>query len=194
MSPPTFSTSKPSIAMMEPMRRSSLLLSFCLLAPLLPAADLAGVRSVYIMPMSRGMDQYLANRLANDHLFQVVTDPKGADAIFTDHIGESFEDQLDALLPSPEPVKKTPPAVPVKETSKDKTAPAVLLPTDADNKLPPVHSTFGAAKGTIFLVDLKSHHVVWSTYDPARSSDSRDMDHTASDIVSRLKKELSPKK
>ena len=170
------------------MRRVSLLLSFSLLASLLPAADLSGVRSVYIMQMSRGMDQYLVNRITNDHIFQVVTDPKLANAIFTDHVGESFEDQLDSLLPSPEPVKKTPPVTATKETSK--TAPAILLPIDTDTKLPPVHSTFGAAKGTIFLVDVKSHQVVWSTYDPARSSDSKDMDRTASDIVSRLKKEL----
>lgn len=180
--------------MMNSMRRVSLLLSFSFFLglPLLPAADLAGVQSVYILKMSRGMDQYLANRLTNDHIFRVVTDPKLADAIFTDHIGETFEDQLDELLPSPEPVKKSPPPAPV--NPKDKTPSAPLLPFDADAKLPPVHSTFGAAKGTFFLVNLKSHQVVWSTYDPARSGDSKDMNRAASDIVSRLKKDLNPKK
>ena len=89
---------------MEPMRRVSFLL-FCLAAafgslPLI-AADLAGVRSVYILQMPRGMDQYLANRLTNDHIFQVVTDPKRADAMLTDQIGAMFEEQLETLLPSP---------------------------------------------------------------------------------------------
>ena len=33
---------------------------------LLAAAELSGVHAVYLFPMSRGMDQYLANRLTND--------------------------------------------------------------------------------------------------------------------------------
>ena len=41
---------------------------------------------------ARGLDQYLANRLTDDHIFQVVTDPKQADAVFTDRIGEAFRD------------------------------------------------------------------------------------------------------
>ena len=175
------------------MRRVSLLLSFSLVAglPLLPAADLAAVQSVYVMQMSRGMDQYLANRLTNDHIFRVVTDPKVADAILTDHIGETFEEQLDTLLPSPEPVKKVAPVTPP-PASKDK--PSILLPLDPDAKLPPVRSTFGASRGTVFLVDPKSHQVLWSTFDPPKASDSKEMDRTASDIVSRLKKDLNPKK
>src|SRR5215471_21674464 len=130
--------------MMEPMKRVSLLLSCFALAGLLPltAADLAGAHSVYILQMPRGMDQYLANRLTNDHIFQVVTDPKRADAMLTDQIGAMFEEQLQTLLPSPEPVKKeAPPA-------KDKEKPAgVILPIDTEAKLPAVRSTFGSSKG-----------------------------------------------
>ena len=84
---------------------------------LLCGADLAGVRTVYVLPMSRGMDQYLANRLANERLFTVVTDPKLADAVLTDHIGESFESQMEALFPPP------PAEVPVKKDAKDKKEP-----------------------------------------------------------------------
>jgi hypothetical protein len=177
--------------MMEPMKwRVSCLLSCIAIAlglPALNAADLASVRSVYILQMPRGMDQYLANRLTTDHIFQVVTDPKAADAILTDHIGEGFEQQLDTLLPSPEPVKKV---APPPEKDKDKSGP--LLPIDTETKLPPVHSTFGASKGTLFLVSPKSHQVLWSVYDPPKGSDSKEMDRTASDIVSRLKKDLNP--
>jgi hypothetical protein len=57
------------------------------------AADLAGVHKVYVLPMARGLDQYLANRLTTEHVFQVVTDPKTADAVLTDRIGEGFEAQ-----------------------------------------------------------------------------------------------------
>jgi hypothetical protein len=178
--------------MMELMRRVSFLL-FCFAVAVgsrqLSAADLAGVRSVYILQMPRGMDQYLANRLTNDHIFLVVTDPKRADAMLTDHIGETFEDQLQTLLPSPEPVKKAAPPA----NDKDKTA-NPLLPIDTETKLPQVRSTFASSKGTLFLVDPKSHLVLWSVYDPPKASDSKEMDRTASDIVNRLKKVLNTKK
>jgi hypothetical protein len=184
--------------MMMTMKRVSLLLSTFILAgsPLLFAADLEGVRRVYILQMSHGMDQYLANRLTSDHVFMVVTDPKSADAVLTDHIGETFEQQLDTLLPSPEPVKKVePPAA--KETSKQKDKDSnigALVPLIAEAKAPPPRSTFGASKGTYFLVDPKTHQVLWSVYDLGKDSDSRGMDRTASDIVGRLKKILNTKK
>jgi hypothetical protein len=58
------------------------------------------------------MDQYLANRLTSLGVFQVVTDPKKADAIFTDGLGEAFEGRLAEWFPAP-PV----PAVLVSEAS-----------------------------------------------------------------------------
>src|SRR5215475_11536774 len=79
-------------------------------AALLSAAELSEVRNVYVLRMSKGLDQYLANHLTNGHVFQVVTDPKLADAILTDQIGEGFQAKLDELFP-PE-VKK--PAKPEK--------------------------------------------------------------------------------
>ncbi len=170
------------------MRRVSFLL-FCTVAVALSrlgAADLASVQKVYILQMSHGMDQYLANRLTTDHVFWVVTDPKDADAILTDHIGETFEKQMETLLPKPEPVKKAAPPP-------DPDKPGTLLPFDPDAKLPPVRSTFGASKGTLFLVNPKSHQVLWSLYDLPKGSNSKEMDRTASDIVSRLIKDLNPK-
>lgn len=176
---------------------------------MLYGAELAGVRSVYVLPMSRGLDQYLANRLTNEHTFQVVTDPKLADAVFTDHIGESFQSQMEALYPPPPPPEKPKEEVKDKEAAdgkeaKDKkerkdhkgdesTGPGLL--TDTVNKLsnPALSSGFGRAKGTVFLVDAKSHQVVWSVFDPPKGTTNNDLDRIASDIVSRIKKDLSPK-
>jgi hypothetical protein len=153
--------------------------------------------------MSRGLDQYLANRLTNEHLFQVVTDSKMADAVFTDHIGDPFQTQMEALFPPP-PVEK-PEKKEVKEKKdrkekgdkdgeKDDDPKGVTLATETVNKLSsPSLSGFGRAKGTVFLVDAKSRQVVWSVYDPPKGSANNDMDRIASDIVSRLKKELNPK-
>jgi len=170
---------------------------------LLCAAELAGVHSVYVLPMSRGLDQYLANRLTNEHMFQVVTDPKLADAVFTDHIGEGFQSQMEALYPPPPPEKPAKPEVKEKDPKdakdkkgqKDDDSKGPGLITDTVNKLsnPSLNSGFGRAKGTVFLVDAKSHQVLWSVFDPPKGTTNNDLDRTASDIVSRIKKDLNPK-
>jgi len=179
--------SRTADVIIEAMKRFWLLLCSC--AALASAADLSTVRSVYMLPMARGLDQYLANRLTNEHLFQVVTDPKIADAVFTDRIGEAFRTQMDSLLPPPAPPS------PASDTKKDSKAddPTKVM-TDTVNKLadPSLNSSFGRAKGTIFLVDAKGRKVVWSAYEPPKSSSGNDLDRTASDIVSRLKKDLNP--
>jgi hypothetical protein len=169
---------------------------------LLSGADLSAVHSVYLLPMARGMDQYLANRLTNEHVFQVVTDPKLADAIFTDRLGETFEAKLDNLLPKPlppdpEPVAKKPEkGEKGDKASKDEAPAHSALFADTVNKLdnPAMNSSFGRGRGTVFLVDTKSREVVWSAFDPAKGFDGRDMDRTASDIVDRLRKQLGLKK
>jgi len=173
------------------MKRSFLLIACS--GMVLFGAELEGVHSVYLLPMSKGLDQYLANRLTNEHLFQVVTDPKRADAIFTDKIGESFEGKLTDILPSPEPVAK-PSAPPPAEESEDQPK-GRTLPTETVNKLANLANTgsFGRAKGTVFLVDPKTHQVLWSAYQPSKDSSNTEMDRTASDIVSRLKRALKPK-
>ena len=176
---------------MEVMKRLALVLS---VPALLGAADLSGVRSVYIAPMFRGLDQYLANTITNHHVFQVVTDPKLADTFFTDRIGETLEAQLTKLT-APEPV-----AEPVKDTVKDKDPKEadsrISVFGDTVNKLdnPGLNSSFGRGKGTVFLVDVKSRQVIWSAYSPSQSSAGKEMDRTASDIVSRLMKDMGMKK
>ena len=65
------------------------------------SAGVADVQSVYLLPMPGGLDQYLANRLSG--VFRVVTDPKLADAVFTNQLGEPFEQQLAKLYPPPKP-------------------------------------------------------------------------------------------
>jgi hypothetical protein len=170
------------------MPRLCLLLWGC--TALLSAAELAGVRTVYFLPMARGLDQYLANRMTNERLLQVVTDPKLADAFFTDRIGDAFQAQMETVLPAPPPTTSAAAEKGAKAETK-----AGVLPTDTVNKLsnPAMNSSFGRARGTIFLVDVKSHAVLWSTYEPPKSSSSKDLDRTASDIVSRFKRDLHPK-
>jgi hypothetical protein len=178
------------------MKRMKLLL--LLLASLACAADLASVRKVYVMPMARGLDQYLANRLASEHVFEIVTDPKLADAVFTDRLGEAFQTQLEDISPSPkepEPVAKAP-EPPAKSADAGASQNLMGFGGDTANKLanPASNSSFGRGRGTLFLVDAKSRSVVWSVFDPPKNTSSKELDRTASNVVGRIKKELNPKK
>lgn len=174
------------------------------------AADLSTARTVYVLSMSRGLDQYLANQLTNHHVLQVVTDPKLADVIFTDHLGEGFQAQLESFSPTPAPEAEEdanvkPDAKDDKDAKKDakKGDKDADAPPPPDNPLftkpvntlsnPALVSTFGRSKGTLFLVDAKSREVLWSVYDPPKSFGGKQMDRTASNIVNRLKKDLKKK-
>lgn len=173
----------------------SFLLLFACLSATAGASDLPATSTVYVLPMSRGLDQYLANRLTNEHLFQVVTDPKLADIIFTDHLGEAFELQLEAISPTPESKEAK-----EKEEKKEKEKAADVGSDSVNsmfaapvNKLQTPTSSFGHNKGTVFLVDAKSRRVLWSVYEPMIGFSGRDMDHAASEVVNHLKKDLKRK-
>jgi hypothetical protein len=144
--------------------------AFVCVFAILSAAEIQGVHSVYFFPMRSGLDQYLANRLTNDHVFQVVSDPKMADALFTDQLGEAFEYKLDHMHSAPRPVKKD-----------DNTA---------QQDQPPIVSSLGRGRGTIFLVDAKSKQVLWSIYEKPKNSSAEQLDKTARRIVEHLRKDL----
>jgi hypothetical protein len=165
---------------------------------LLCAADLSGVQNVYVMPMARGLDQYLASRIASQGLFQVVTDPKLADAVLSDRVGETLKNQLEQIFPTPKSpeeieAEKAAAEKAEKEGGRDSLA-AAFGEVAGKLESPAQMSSFGRGKGNVFLVDAKSRVVLWSTYEPPRSTALRDLDRAASDIVSRLKKDMAPKK
>jgi hypothetical protein len=170
-----------------------LMLSFILSGAVLAAAGLADVRKVYMLPMSNSLDQYLANRLTNEHVFEVVADPALADAIFTDRLGEAFEARLAELLPGPEADK---PAAPPPDEKDKKAEIRGDIGGEPVNKLakPGAGTSFSRSRGTIFLVDAKSKLVVWSAFEPASDNRAKQMDRTASQLVSRIKRELNPDK
>src|SRR5262245_50121141 len=128
-------------------------------------ASAPGVQSVYVLPMAGGLDQYLANRLTGAGLFRVVTDPKLADAVFTEQLGSAFEQKLMELYTPPDTEK-----------------------AEGEQKPPARVSSFGRSKGTIFLVDLKSRAVIWSAYQKRSRSTPDVLDRTAIHIVQQIKK------
>lgn len=144
--------------------------------------QLLQVHSVYILPMGSAMDQFLANRLTRLGKMQVVADPRHADAILTDRLGEPFEKKLDELYPPP-----------VEETADEKDTddePAAGL-TLKDQE-PVRRASFSRGRGTFFLVDRKSRNVLWSTYERPRSSAADELNRTAERVVNNLKRDLKP--
>ena len=141
---------------------------------------------VYILPMSSGMDQFLANRLTTLGVFQVVTDPQRADAVITDRIGEPFQAKLEELYPPPKPVKDDKSAKDVKDEKKDRK-------DDLTGAIVPHQSSFNTGKGNFFIVDRRSRNVLWSIYERPKDSTPGELTKTADKVVKRLKSDLVEK-
>jgi hypothetical protein len=169
----------PAYATMGVMRR--LILLVCALGLSLAAnkPQLDAVHTVYLLPMGGSLDQYLATRLTQLGTFQVVTDPQKADAIFTDKIGEGFEQKMQELYPPPE--TKTDDE---KDADKDK---------DPYGKPGQRFGSFSRGHGTVFLVDRQSRNVVWSIYWPIKSSRPDDVNRRADQIAEKLRKDIKGK-
>ena len=155
--------------------------------------ELSRVQNVYILPMSGGLDQYLAKSLTQHRQYQVVADPKIADAIFTDRLGDTFEKKLLELYPPPPPPEK-----PIeksakddkdeKKTGKDKDSMAV-------KEEPMVRlGGFSRNRGNIFLVERASKKVIWSLYKRPKSTTPDDLNRIAESIVSNLQRDITGKK
>jgi hypothetical protein len=143
------------------MKRFLLPAIFAAIFATVAVAQYSGPKTVYILPMAGGLDQYLAQELTQGHVMQVVADPKAAEVIMTDRLGEAFEQKVRELRPTGD--KKT-----------------------DDNS---THNTFRSTnvRGTIFLVDAKTLAVLWSDYLKLPPSNSnRDLDRAAKKIAHAL--------
>jgi hypothetical protein len=135
-------------------------------------ADLGDLKTVYLLPMAGGLDQYLAIRLTTGSVLQVVTDAQKADAIFTDRIGSGLEETLAALY---------------NEKSKDKDK------DDAQSQGRPGMQAITRGRGTVFLVDRKTRNVVWATTERPRNSSADEMSRVADRVAEKLSKSLKGK-
>jgi hypothetical protein len=154
------------------------------------------VRSVYFLHMGGGLDQYLASQITSARVFEVVTDPARAQAIFTDRIGTAFESRMEELFPPPPPPKKEEPEPEENAKEKEKDSGQLsAISFDTVNKLEKVGaiSSWGRGKGTLFLVDAKSRQVIWSIVEKPKNNTPDELNRTATRIVSRLKKDLGGK-
>jgi len=131
-------------------------------------AQVSGIKNVYVLPMSGGLDQFLALRLAAGGVLQVVTDPQKADVILTDRIGGHFEQTYQEMF-APKPTEKD---------KKDGNA------EFAHPGMQPLRS----ARGAVFLIDRSTRNVLWSTFELSKNSTPEEMNRTAGKIVDQLAK------
>jgi hypothetical protein len=136
-------------------------------------AEIFGVKTVYVLPMAGGLDQYLALRLTSQGVLQVVTDPQKADAILTDGIGARLEASLTELYGTP--VNK--------DVNKEKTGKA-----GADEFNHPTMQPLSRSRGLVFLVNRTTRDVVWSTFERPKNTQPEELKHAAEKIVDRLAK------
>ena len=154
------------------MKRFIMTLAMMLLPAGLFGADMSGVKTVYLLPMSSGLDQYLAVRLTTASVLQVVVDPRNADAILTDHIGQSFEDRLDVMYG----------AKPKTEDDKNGSEPQFARLTSG-----------ARSRGAVFLVNRKTRDVLWSTYERPKGPAPADLNRAADRIADKLAKAIKGK-
>ncbi len=149
-----------------------------------PNADLNQVRSIYIMPMSGGYHQHLANRLIRLGLFQLVADPQRADAVLTDRLGEGLEQRLegyDAIGRKREEA----------EHKADEPAKGDSRVTLADR---PITTSLSGGKGTLFLVDRKTRRLLWSIFEKPKNTTAKELDRSAGRVAGRVKGDWTGKK
>ena len=133
--------------------------------------ELSGVKTVYMLPMSGGLDQYLAVALTNGGVFKVVTDPQKAEAVFTDHIGASLEQSLHELYEA-------------KEKAED---------SKSSDNFKPTMAPLSRGKGSIFLVNRTTRAVLWSTYAPSKDNQADSLNRLAVRVAGQLQKDFKAK-
>jgi len=141
------------------------------------AAGLDEVKTVYVLPMSNGLDQYLAAQLTSGSVLQVVTDPQKADAVLTDHVGQSFEQSLADLYNAKPPTS---------DKDAEKT-------DDNGNTFTRSGMQGQRGRGNVFLVNRKTHDVVWSFFESPGDKTPSGMRRTAAKISSKLAQSIKGK-
>ena len=140
-------------------------------------------KKVYFWPMSYGFDHYLAEQATAEGVFGVVVDPKLAQAVMTERIDARFLKGMDELFPLPEEKGAG------EEEEKEETEESGAIAGDGYLPQRPPNQPLGQSRGTLFLVDVTSRRVLWSTYLKEFDPSPNRLHQQAGNVVERFKKE-----
>ncbi len=144
---------------------SSLLIAVIACTPLSAADTLSPrFRTVYVLEMADGLDQYLSSRLTANRVFWVVLEPTSADAVLTQSLDETFWNWLAHNYP--------PPAGSPASTR----APLATNPRSSSRQ-----------PGMVFLVDPRTRVVLWSFWISPKKPTPDELNRNAEIIAAQLK-------
>jgi hypothetical protein len=146
------------------MKLLALLIAAIACAPLSAADTLSPrFRTVYVLEMTDGLDQYLSSRLTANRAFWVVLEPTSADAVLTQSLDETFWNWLAHNYPPPagSPASTRSPLV-----------------TNSRNLRQP---------GMVFLVDPRTRVVLWSYWISPKKATPDELNRNAEIIAAQLK-------
>ncbi|MBI1354570.1 MAG: hypothetical protein GC160_09500 [Acidobacteria bacterium] len=153
------------------------LTALALLAVPLGQAQLRDAQPVYFWPMQHAFDQYLAEAVNGADALSVTVDPKRASSMMTERIDATFLAALEELFPEQKPAKD--------EDDKD-----VKSKESIEGRFQlarPKNRPQGRPQGTLFLVDVKTRRVIWSTYmgevDPEPKALHKEAERVVEDIT-----------
>ncbi len=168
-------------AVIIPVMRWLLILA-ALTAPLL-AADLSSVGPVYFWPMNGALDQYVAEQATSSGVFAVTVDPARAKTVMTDHIDAKFFEGMNEIFVDEAEIAAA------EENDDDEEATGSiesgLAPQRAANR------PRSSPKGTVFLVNIRSRQVVWSTFLGEFDRSPKKLHKKAQQVISDLGKSMS---
>ena len=169
--------------------------------------DLSAVQTVYVLPMTAGMDQFVAHQIARNALYNVTTDPRHADAFLSDFVGTTYESRVDDLIKAANDksekeaeelakkiaAKEAAANPKPKESSKDrrKVGETTEAAPSGEFQMPPATrvASFSRGKGNVFLIDAKSHRVLWTGFDIPKNTRPNELQKSAERLVNRLRKD-----
>ncbi len=128
------------------------LFALAAIAAPIAAADLSTVGPVYFWPMNGALDQYVAEQVTSEGLFPVTVDPAQAKTVMTDRIDAKFFEGMNDVFAAPE--------TPAAEGAAEAESGSIEDGLAAQR---PPNRPRGNPEGTVFLVDVQTRQVVWST-------------------------------
>ena len=151
-------------------------IALALLAVPLGQAQLREAQPVYFWPMQHAFDQYLAEAVNGADALTVTFDPKLATSIMTERIDATFLEAIEELFPKEEAEK-------VEEDDSIEGDFQVARNRNRPQARP---------RGTLFLVDVQTRRVIWSTYLGELEPDPKNLHKEALRVVEEIAARVAP--